>query len=93
MKRIEIIKIRMAQGNHKSIEFLSHQINESVKAAGEHLEVVAVYRRNGLETDLAVHIYSHREPDAAGQSDLGLRLASALRVHGLVEHTVWEEIK
>ena len=66
---------------------------ESVKAAREHLEVVAVYRRNGLETDLAVHIHSHGEPDAAGQSDLGLRLASALRVHGLVEHTVWEEIE
>lgn len=35
MKRIDNIKIRLAQGSRKLIEFLSRQIQESIRAARE----------------------------------------------------------
>ena len=65
---------------------------ESITAVGEATEVVTVFRRDGLETDLAVHI-NHVDTSGTGrQSALGQRLASELKNHGLVAHTVWQEL-
>ena len=51
-----------------------------------------MYRRDGLETDVAVHI-RHSGVPASDVSGLGLQLASALRALGLVEHTLWQELR
>jgi len=71
-------------------ELCSH-IAESLRQERSCEEVVYMYRREGLETDLAIHI--HRADTAGGEhSDLGLRLAAALREHGAVKHTVWKRL-
>jgi hypothetical protein len=54
--------------------------------------VVTLYRRHGLETDVAVHIRHRSEGGAPGSSALAVHLAQALKAYGLVEHSVWEEI-
>ncbi len=94
MRTVEIIHLRSSLG---SVQSLSDQINESLAAEGLTTQAVTVYRRVGLETDLAVHI---RQPTGVqtkraprGESILGLRLAAALKTFGLVEHTVWEPFK
>ena len=89
MSRLEIVHLRSSR---EPLEPLCEQINESVKSGGNHAEAVTLYRRNGLETDLAVHIRHSGVPGAEGPSGLGLRLASALRAFGLVEHTLWTEV-
>ena len=90
MNTLEIIHLR---SSGMAIESLCDRIRESIEVEGEKTELVTLYRRNGLETDIAVHIH---HLDAAGNEQaraLGLHLAKALRDLGLVEHTVWEEVK
>ena len=88
MIQLEIIHLR---SSGEPIESLAELISASIREGGEEALILTLYRRHGLETDLAVHILS---PDVAikmGPSDLALRLASELRAYGLVEHTLWEE--
>ena len=89
MSRLEIVHLR---SSGEPIESLGEQIRESIWAEGHGTEVVTLYRRQGLETDIAIHI---RHNDAAGMngpSTLAFHLAHALRAFGMVEHTVWEEM-
>ncbi len=90
MNTLEIIHLR---SSGEPIESLSDRIRESIWAEGEQAEVVTLYRRNGLETDLAVHIHHLEAPGREGSSRLGLQLVSSLAVFGLVEHSVWEELE
>ncbi len=86
MKILEIVHLRSAAC---PLESLGDQVTESIKAESAATEVVTLYRRDGLETDLAIHI---RRAEASGDSGLGLRLASELKAYGLVVHTVWMEL-
>jgi len=90
MSRLEIIHLR---SSGEPIESLSDQIRESIWAEGEHAEVVTIFRRNGLGTDLAVHIHHPEAPGTDVPSRLGLQLVSSLAIFGLVEHSVWEELE
>ena len=89
MSILEIIHLRSPAC---PIEHLSEHIATSTKAEGEAKEVVTLYRRDGLETDLAVHIRRADDSRDRGPSALGQRLASELKEHGLVMHTVWREL-
>ena len=90
MTGLEIIHLR---SSGEPLESLTGRINRSLREGGEDASVLTLYRCHGLDTDLAVHIL---RPDVAvktGPSDLALRLASELRDYGLVEHTIWEELR
>lgn len=87
MKVLEINQLRSAA---LPIEILSEQLDLSLQAAGESSTLVTLYRRNGLETDLAIHIHRSATPGVVGPSELGLRLVSELEAYGLVDHTLWE---
>ena len=87
MSTLEIIHLRLAG---KAKEKLCEQIKESIAANEEVAAKVAVFRRDGLDTDIAFHIYHDETPDS-GSATLGLQLASELQANGLVQHTFWEQ--
>ena len=87
MSRLEIIHLRSPE----PLEALGHRIRESIQAEDKSDDAVTVYRRKGLETDIAVHIHHGASRAREGPSRLGLQLAASLRTFGLVEHTLWEE--
>jgi hypothetical protein len=89
MKVLEIIHLQSGAG---SITSLSDRIRESLRGADEQSRIVAIYRRDGVVNDLAIHIQYIGRSKAAKQSELGLRLAAALREYGIVEHTLWTEV-
>jgi hypothetical protein len=89
MSRLEIVHLRLSG---EPTESLSDMIRESIWAEGSGTEVVTVYRRQGLDTDVAVHIYHRESDDGDDPNTLAFNLASALRAFGLVEHSVWEEM-
>lgn len=89
MKVLEIIHLQSGAG---SIPLLSDQVRASLRRADERSRTVAIYRRDGVVNDLAVHIQYTGRSKSAKQTELGLRLAAALREYGIVEHTVWTEI-
>ncbi len=88
MKTLEIIHLRSSS---EPLESLSRRIRDSIIAESKSAETVTLYRRRGLDTDLAVHIQHSGVPGEREPSRLALRLASALRAYGLVEHTLWEQ--
>ena len=90
MKRLEIIHLR---SSGEPVESLTERISESIRDGGDEASTLTLYRRHGLETDLAVHVLSPDDAVKTRPSDLALRLASELRAYGLVEHTVWEELR
>ena len=83
MSTLEIIHLR---SSGEPLEALTDRIRESIWAEGNDNQVATLYRRHGLDTDVAVHIRGN------GPSALAAHLAIALREFGLVEHTVWDEI-
>ena len=89
MRQLEIIHLR---SSGETLESLGDQIRESIWAMGEQAEVVTLFRRNGLETDMAIHIHHLEAPEKEGPSRLGLQLVSSLATFGLVRHTLWEEL-
>lgn len=91
MSRLEIIHLRSSAGCQ--LETLRRRISESIQSAGEVTTAVTVFCRDGLETDMAVHIRTQNPANPKRPSTLGHHLASALRLFGLVEHTVWREMQ
>jgi hypothetical protein len=89
MSALEIIHLR---SSGESVESLGKRIRDSIQTEGRDTEIVTLYRRQGLETDVAVHIHHMKPRRWNGPSTIALHLAHALRTHGLVEHTVWLEM-
>ena len=89
MSWLEIIHLRSFG---RPPESLGARIRESLGTPGEHPDV-ALYRREGLDTDVAIHIHHHEAPREEGPSRVGLRLASELGTFGLVQHTLWKELR
>jgi hypothetical protein len=90
MRQLEIIHLR---SSGELVESLGDRISESINAAGGDIKVVTLYRRKGLETDIAIHIHHLEVSETEGPSSLGQRLTSELRAFGLVEHALWEELR
>ena len=87
MSTLEIIHLRLGG---TPPEAMIKEVYASIAAQDPGTEV-HIYRDAAVETDLAIHL---RTPVGSGrESDLGLRLAAALREHGLVDHSVWLEEK
>jgi hypothetical protein len=89
MSILEIIHLR---SSIEPIDALTDRIRESIWGEGHGSDVVTLYRRHGLETDVAVHIRHRREAGGSGSSALAVHLAQALKTYGIVEHSVWEEM-
>ena len=90
MSQLEIIHLR---SSCEPVESLAKLISASIREGGEEVSNLNLYRRFGLEADLTVHVRRHGLAGGDGPSDLALRLASELRAYGIVEHTVWGELK
>jgi hypothetical protein len=87
MTTLEIIRLRMAG---EEVEELLTLIRNSAAKTDPQRELM-VYQRQGLGTDLAIHIRGQGSQEEAEASELGKRLASILRIYGLVDHSVWVE--
>lgn len=90
MKWIEIISIRYP-GNIDT-----RFIDELLKGVStcdtpNHLVEIKIYHHSVVENDLSIHIYWESEPGSQNKSSLGLRLFSALKNQGLLNHSVWIE--
>jgi hypothetical protein len=86
MNRLEIIHLRLTDGRP---EDLVGGILQSATTLESHTDLL-IYRRERITTDLSIHLV-HRGPAEELPSPFGMRLASALREHGMVEHSVWTE--
>ncbi len=90
MKWIEIIEIRSVDNTQEIIEkdlqkLLTQVDNESEKYN------IKVYTHVMIDTDFSIHLFHDDKKIESSGSSLGLRLVSALKAYGMVNHTIWVE--
>jgi len=94
MRCVEIITLRSpAIINTQFVDELLKGASESnlPPDTSKHLVEIRIYHHSVVETDLSIHIYWKSEAGSQDKSPLGLRLSSALRSLGLLNHSVWVE--
>ena len=94
MRCVEIITLRSpANINTQAVDELLKGVSESnlPSSTAKQLVEIRIYHHSVVETDLSIHIYWKSEPGSQNKSPLGLRLSSALRNLGLLNHSVWVE--
>ena len=89
MNWIEIIELRSYRFKPETLRELKQTIVESERDRG--LRVFEVYHNLYIETDTGIHIHWKTREGRIKKSSLGLRIASALRDFGHVNHTIWVE--
>ncbi len=87
MEQLEIIQLRLTGTTQAT---LIEDVRRSI-LAGKAKENVRLYFHATVPTDLSIHIHSETQTSLRQPSNLGVRLAAAMREHGMVQHTVWIE--
>jgi hypothetical protein len=87
LKRLEVIHLRLV-GQHP--EMLLEKIRDSMPPHDSNI-AIRLYRHTTVETDVAVHLHMTDPPPNSDLAELGDRIATSLREHGMVEYSVWLE--
>jgi hypothetical protein len=90
MNWIEIIEHRSAGNTRKQMEAHLQEFVEQVEKKKEKL-TVKLYIRMRIDTDVSIHLFHDSSKVKNRGSSLGIRLVSALKSYGLVNHTIWIE--
>ena len=92
MKWLEIIELRSTGGNKKMLEpQLKKLVTDLHKEA--QMQAITIYSRKMIDTDFSIHLmHDSIKPEYIG-SPIGLRVSSALKEFGLVNHNVWIEMQ
>ena len=90
MKWIEIIEIRSAGNARKQLETHLQEFIDQVDKKAEK-QTVKLYTRMMIDTDVSIHLFHDSSKVKNRGSSLGIRLVSALKSYGLVNHTIWIE--
>lgn len=83
---LEVIHLRLAGHDADALPQLIYEVVGRLPEMTVH-----VFRHSRVETDLLVHLHRESTEVVDTRSELGSRLASMLREHGLVEHSIWIE--
>ncbi|BBO79047.1 hypothetical protein DSCW_64640 [Desulfosarcina widdelii] len=92
MKWSEVIMVRSTGSNTAALKSSLQELMGDVHE-DDASEDIRIYHREKIDTDFCI-ILSHAGETVLGEgSPLGLRLAAALKAFGLVNHSVWIEMK
>ena len=91
MKYLEIIELRAA-GNIRDL--LESQLQSIILELEDKSakQTIKIYSHEMLDTDFSILLFHDSMKAEKGGSRLGLHLASALKIFGLVNHSIWNEI-
>lgn len=92
MKWLEIIELRSIDCNR---ELLESQLKKLIIEVDRETKKQAIkaYSRVMIDTDFSIHLFHDSKKVANSGSPLGLRLTSALKEFGLVNHSIWMEMQ
>jgi len=91
MQWIEVIQIRSVVSNRERLESKLQRLIDEVDQERKK-QVIMAYRRVLIGTDFSIHLFHDSKKIENSGSQLGLRLASALKEIGLVKHSIWMEM-
>jgi hypothetical protein len=91
MKWLEIIELRITKNDYKIIESYFGALKKDVR--DKKIQNIMIFSKLNLDTDFSIHIL-HTTADLGTQkSELGQYLVSDLKDFGLVNHSIWIEMK
>lgn len=91
MEWLEIIQLRAVESNTEMLESRLQELMNEVDVETKRQSIKA-YSHSTVCTDFSVHLFHESKIVEHFGSRLGLRLASALREFGLVDHSIWIEM-
>lgn len=91
MKWIEIIELQSAESNHDFLRSQLQKLSDEIsKETGK--QSLKAFSSMKIESNFSIHLNHQSKELSYYGSPLGLRLASALKEFGLVNHSIWVEI-
>jgi hypothetical protein len=90
MEWLEIIELRTVDTKRELLESRLKELIDEVDMEAKK-QVIKAYSHATIDTDFSIHLFQDSILENFG-SQLGLRLASALREFGLVNHSIWIEM-
>ena len=92
MNWTELITVRSSRQSKMVLQpALQELVRDVAKKHGP--KRIRIFHRQTIDTDFCVILSHEKERVVDCGSRLGLRIAAALKVFGLVNHTVWSEIQ
>ncbi len=85
MSILETLHLRMAGDD---LDHLVELVRRVAAPPGGRASV-EVFRHSRIQGDLLIQLHRDGPDETTEPSELGVRLASLLRVHGLLDHSVW----
>ena len=92
MKWLEIIELRSIDSNREQLELLLQKLIIEVEKETKKRATKA-YSRVMIDTDFSIHLFHDSIKVEYCGSPLGLRISSALKDYGSVNHSIWTELK
>lgn len=92
MKWIEILELRSTGNTRKQLEKHIQEVIDQAEKKSRKI-IIKLYTRFNIDTDLSIHLVHDSSEALKRGSSLGLRLISALKLYGLVNHTIWTPIQ
>jgi len=92
MKWLEIIELRSVGDKRAVMELQLKSLIDEVKQETRQ-QAIKVYSHITVETDFSIHLYNDSKSTDISGSPLGQRLVSALKEFGLVNHSIWVEMR
>ena len=91
MKWIEVIQLRSVDSNRELLESQLQKLMNEVDKERK-MQKIKSYSRVLITTDYSIHLFHDSKKVENSGSPLGLRIASALKEFGLVNHNIWIEM-
>ena len=92
MKWLEIIELRSTTSNRLLLESQLHGIVNNLDKETQKHKITA-YSHVMIDNDFSIHLTHDSKNIEKNGSSLGLHLASLLKEYGMVNHSVWIELK
>jgi hypothetical protein len=91
MKWLEIIELRSVDSNREWLESKLQKLIDQVDKEKKK-QAIKAYTRVLIDTDFSIHLFHDSNKVENSGSSLGLRLASALKEFGTINHSIWIEM-
>ena len=92
MKWAELITVRSTECSLKTLSSaLQELISDVVRKYGA--KRIQIYHRQKIDSDFCIILTHEGETVVDHGSQLGLRITASLKMFGMVNHSVWSEMK
>lgn len=91
MKWLEIIEIRITGKDHDLVGSYLTQLYEQITKESKHQ--IKILNKYNLDTDFSIHLKHDSSEIKQSGSTLGQSIIAVLKEHGMVNHTIWMEMK